>query len=74
MELKGIRRILDIYEVKINKPTMEDIDKYTSWVINDCDSIGDEIQWLTDLILSNRSKEDIKKELADNIEELLKQI
>jgi len=53
---------------------MEDIDKYTSWVINDCDLIGDEIQWLTDLILSNKSKEDIKKELADNIEELLKQI
>ena len=53
---------------------MEDIDKYTLWIINDCDSIGEEIEWLTDLILSDRSKEDIKKEFTDNIKELLKQI
>ena len=74
MEKNGIRKILKNYEIKINKPTMEDIDKYTLWVINDCDSIGEEIEWLTDLILSDRPKEDIKKEFADNIKELLKQI
>jgi len=74
MDTKGIRKILKNYEIKINKPTMEDIDKYTLWIINDCDSIGGEIEWLTDLILSDRSKEDIKKEFTDNIKDLLKQI
>ena len=74
METKGIRKILKNYEIKINKLTMEDIDKYILWVINDCDTIGEEIEWLTDLILSDRSKEDIKKEFTDNIKELLKQI
>lgn len=74
METKGIRKILKNYEIKINKLTMEDIDKYILWVINDCDTIGEEIEWLTDLILSDISKEDIKKEFTDNIKELLKQI
>tara|TARA_S200002703_G_C3738366_1_gene227035 strand:- start:733 stop:909 length:177 start_codon:yes stop_codon:yes gene_type:complete len=54
--------------------TEEQIIKYARWVYHECDSPISEIEWLTDLILSDRSKQDIKKEFTDNIKELLKQI
>lgn len=54
--------------------TNKQIIKYANWVYGECDTPISEIEWLSEMILSDRSKEDIKKEFQDNITELLTQI
>ncbi len=54
--------------------TNEEIIKYANWIYGECDTPISEIEWLSEMILSDKSKEDIKKEFAQNIKELLTQI
>tara|TARA_R100001509_G_scaffold72137_2_gene40248 strand:+ start:1845 stop:2021 length:177 start_codon:yes stop_codon:yes gene_type:complete len=54
--------------------THEEVIKYAIWVYGECDSPISEIEWLSEMLLNDRSKEDIKKEFIDNIKELLTQI
>ncbi len=54
--------------------THEEVIKYANWVYGECDSPISEIEWLSEMLLNDRSKEDIKKEFIDNIKELLTQI
>ena len=54
--------------------THEEVIKYANWVYGQCDSPISEIEWLSEMLLNDRSKEDIKKEFIDNIKELLTQI
>ena len=51
--------------------TNEQVIKYANWVYGECDTPISEIEWLSEMILSDRTKEDIKKEFIDNIENLL---
>jgi len=54
--------------------THEEVIKYANWVYGECDSPISEIEWLSEMLLNDKSKEDIKKEFIDNIKELLTQI
>jgi hypothetical protein len=54
--------------------TNEQVIKYANWVYGECDTPISEIEWLSEMILSDRTKEDIKKEFKENIQELLTQI
>ena len=52
----------------------EQIIKYANWVYGECHTPISEIEWLSEMILSDRTKEDIKKEFKDNTENLLTHI
>jgi len=54
--------------------THEEVIKYANWVYGECDCPISEIEWLSEMLLNDKSKEDIKKEFIDNIKELLTQI
>ena len=75
MELKGIRRILDIYENKtktMENLTEEQIIKYARWVYHECDSPISEIEWLVQQILdTNNDKKEIIQDFTENVNELL---
>ena len=54
--------------------TKRQIIKYSIWLYEECDSPISEIEWLSEMILSDRSKEDIQEEFKNSIDELLTQI
>jgi len=52
--------------------TKEEIKQYASWVVNECDSPIEEIEWLVELISSSPTLREKSKEIFfDNIEILL---
>ena len=54
--------------------TNEEIIKYANWIYGECDTPISEIEWLSEMLVSDKSKEDIKKEFIENTKELLKKI
>ena len=55
------------YKKLFTKLSGQQIYKYALWVINECDTPIDEIEWLCELIMKSNKNE----EFADNITELL---
>tara|TARA_R110002051_G_scaffold69846_1_gene125623 strand:- start:241 stop:711 length:471 start_codon:yes stop_codon:yes gene_type:complete len=58
----------------MEKLTHEEVIKYARWVYHESDTPIGEIEWLSEMLLNDRPKEDIKKEFIDNIKELLPQL
>tara|TARA_R100000654_G_scaffold33723_3_gene58997 strand:- start:264 stop:461 length:198 start_codon:yes stop_codon:yes gene_type:complete len=55
------------YKKLFTKLSGQQIYKYALWVINECDTPIDEIEWLCELIMKSNKN----KKFADNITELL---
>ena len=54
--------------------TKNDIIGYAYWVCGESTTPIQEVTWLCEMIMSDMSKEDMKREFEDNIENLLTHI
>ena len=58
----------------MNEITEEMSEEYANWILTECCSPVDEIQYLVSEILSSRNEEDKKKHLTESINEVIQWI
>lgn len=58
----------------MNEITEEMSEQYANWILSECSSPIDEIQYLVSEILSNRNNEEKKKHLTESINEVIQWI
>ena len=58
----------------MNKITEEISEQYANWILSECSSPVDEIQYLVSEILSSRNEEEKKKHLTESIIEVIQWI
>jgi DNA-binding transcriptional regulator GbsR (MarR family) len=58
----------------MNEITEEMSEQYANWILTECCSPIDEIQYLVSEVLSNRNEEEKKKHLTESINEVIKWI
>ena len=58
----------------MNEITEEMSEQYANWILTECCSPVDEIQYLVSEILSSRNEEDKKKHLTESINEVIQWI
>ena len=58
----------------MNEITEEMSEEYANWILTECCSPVDEIQYLVSEILSNRDEETKKKHLTESINEVIQWI
>lgn len=60
--------------ITMNEITEEISQQYAEWILTECSSPIDEIQYLVSEILSNRDEQTKKKHLTESINEVIKWI
>jgi len=58
----------------MNEITEEMSEQYANWILTECCSPIDEIQYLVSEVLSNRNEEEKKKHLTESINEVIQWI
>jgi DNA-binding transcriptional regulator GbsR (MarR family) len=58
----------------MNEITEEMSQQYAEWILSECSSPIDEIQYLVSEVLSNRNNEEKKKHLTESINEVIQWI
>jgi DNA-binding transcriptional regulator GbsR (MarR family) len=58
----------------MNEITEEMSEQYANWILSECSSPIDEIQYLVSEILSSRNEEEKKKHLTESINEVIQWI
>jgi DNA-binding transcriptional regulator GbsR (MarR family) len=58
----------------MNEITEEMSEQYANWILSECSSPIDEIQYLVSEVLSNRNEEEKKKHLTESINEVIQWI
>ena len=74
-KLKIAEQVIKQLKIKtMEKLTHEEVIKYVRWVYSECDTPISEIEWLSEMLINDRPKKDIKKEFIENVKELLSQL
>jgi DNA-binding transcriptional regulator GbsR (MarR family) len=58
----------------MNEITEEMSEQYANWILTECSTPIDEIQYLVSEVLSNRNEEEKKKHLTESINEVIQWI